>query len=78
MTAEFAELPWIYFESDGTPIVARYGSDVRQPPRYDLEAVRASLRIEKTCEAGWGEARAIVWRRLRRGPGRPANRRRAG
>lgn len=59
MTAEFAELPWIYFESDGSPIVARYGSDVRQAPRYDLEAVREGLRIDAAREASWGAARAL-------------------
>jgi hypothetical protein len=61
VTAEFAALPWIYFESDGGPIVARYGSANRVPPRYDLEAVRDSLRIEKDTvkDATWGESRGI-------------------
>jgi len=59
ITAEFAELPWIYFESEGGPIVARYGSANRAVPRYDLEAARASLRIETVKDAGWGEPRGI-------------------
>ncbi len=56
VTARFAELPWIYFESKGT-ILARYGNSTLPPPRYDLEAVRPSLRIERVPEARWGEPR---------------------
>ena len=56
VTARFAELPWIYFESKGT-ILARYGNSTLPPPRYDLEAVRPSLRIEQVPEARWGEPR---------------------
>jgi hypothetical protein len=59
VVAEFAELPWIYLESDGSPLVARYGSATREFPRYDLEAVRDSLRIETAREAHWGDARAM-------------------
>ena len=55
-TARFAELPWIYFESKGT-VVARYGNSTLPPPRYDLEAVRPSLRIDQVPEARWGEPR---------------------
>lgn len=57
VTAVFAELPWIYFESPGDSIVARYGAASLPAPRYDLEAVRATLTIDKTMEATWGEAR---------------------
>jgi hypothetical protein len=57
VTAIFAELPWIYFESTGDSIVARYGAASLPAPRYDLEAVRATLAIDKTMEATWGEAR---------------------
>ena len=57
ITAVFAELPWIYFESTGDSIVARYGAASLQAPRYDLEAVRTTLTIDKTMEATWGEAR---------------------
>ena len=56
VTARFAELPWIYFESKGT-VLARYGNSTLPPPRYDLEAVRPSLRIEQVPEARWGEPR---------------------
>jgi hypothetical protein len=56
VTARFAELPWIYFESKGT-VLARYGNSTLPPPRYDLEAVRPSLRIDQVPEARWGEPR---------------------
>ena len=56
VTARFAELPWIYFESEGT-VLARYGNAALPPPRYDLEAVRPSLRIDQVPEARWGEPR---------------------
>lgn len=58
ITAVFAELPWIYFESTGDAVVARYGNATLQAPRYDLEAVRTTLTIDRTMEATWGEARA--------------------
>ena len=56
VTARFAELPSIYFESQ-TAVVARYGNSTLPPPRYDLEAVRRSVRIDQVTEARWGEAR---------------------
>ena len=56
--AIFADLPWIYFESDGTALTARYGNPALGPPRYDLEAVRATLRIDAVADAAWGEPRA--------------------
>jgi hypothetical protein len=59
VVAEFAELPWIYFESDGSPLVARYGSAGAEPPRYDLEAVRETLRIDSAREAQWASAKAL-------------------
>ena len=43
VTAVFAELPWIYFESPGGPLTARYGDPRLAAPRYDLEAVRADV-----------------------------------
>lgn len=57
ITAVFAGLPWIYFESTGDSIVARYGAASLQAPRYDLEAVRATVAIDTTPDATWGEAR---------------------
>jgi hypothetical protein len=53
--AIFADLPWIYFESDGTALSARYGNPSLSPPRYDLEAVRDSLRVDTVADAAWGE-----------------------
>jgi hypothetical protein len=57
VTAIFAELPWIYFESPGDTVIARYGNPSLQAPRYDLEAARTSLAIDTTADAAWGEAR---------------------
>ena len=56
VTARFAELPSIYFESH-TAVLARYGNPTLPPPRYDLEAVRRTVRIEQVAEARWGEPR---------------------
>jgi hypothetical protein len=58
VTAVFAALPWIYFESPGGSLVARYGNATLGAPRYDLEAVRDRLRIGTVAGAAWGEARA--------------------
>ncbi len=58
ITAVFADLPWIYFESPGDAVVARYGNPSLQAPRYDLEAVRPTLAINTTMDAMWGEVRA--------------------
>jgi hypothetical protein len=38
--------------------VARYGHPSLQAPRYDLEAERATLEIDETVDASWGEAQA--------------------
>jgi hypothetical protein len=57
ITAVLAALPWIYFESNGDTVIARYGNPSLKAPRYDLEAVRPSLSITSTMEAAWGEAR---------------------
>ena len=57
ITAVFADLPWIYFESPGDAVVARYGNPSLQAPRYDLEAVRPTLAINSVMEAMWGEVR---------------------
>lgn len=57
-TAVFATLPWIYFESSGGGLVARYGNSTLASPRYDLEAVRDKLRIDTVAGAAWGDARA--------------------
>ena len=58
--AIFADLPWIYIESDGGALVARYGNRSLAPPRYDLEAMRDTLRtsIGTVASATWGDARS--------------------
>jgi len=43
VTAVFAELPWIYFESEPASLTARYGDPKLAAPRYDLEAARATI-----------------------------------
>ena len=60
VSAEFAELPFVYFESTGNPIVARFGDRRLDAPRYDLEAARDGIRIESVPEARWGEPRAVT------------------
>jgi hypothetical protein len=57
ITAEFAELPWIYFEAPGGALTARYGNPQLEAPRYDLEAARPALRIETVADATWGAPR---------------------
>jgi hypothetical protein len=57
ITAAFAELPWIYFESNADTVIARYGNHTLKAPRYDLEALRPTLSIATAKEAMWGEAR---------------------
>jgi hypothetical protein len=60
VSAVFAELPWIYLEAPGGPIVARYGSATLQNPTYDLEALRPSIDLAALRVATWGEARSLV------------------
>lgn len=60
VSVEFAELPWIYFEAPGGPLTARYGRTGAAAPRYDLEAVRASVKLPDVPEAAWGEPSAAV------------------
>ena len=52
---ELAELPWLYFESPGGPLTARYGSKSATPPSYDLEAVRDRLKLADVPVTSWGE-----------------------
>ena len=58
VAAEFAELPWIYFEAAEPPVAARYGSAPLAAPHFDLEAARSTLHIETIANASWGEPRA--------------------
>jgi len=58
VSAVFAELPWIYLDSPGGALTARYGNDGLTAPRYDIEAARSQIRIETIAEAKWGAPRA--------------------
>ena len=58
ITAEFAELPWIYFEAPEGALAARYGNPSLPAPKYDLEAARPAVRIETATDAAWGVPRA--------------------
>jgi uncharacterized protein DUF3999 len=60
VVAHLAEMPWIYFESPGGSMVARWGDRRSTAPRYDLEAARASLAIESVPDATWGEVRTLA------------------
>jgi hypothetical protein len=55
VVAEFAEMPWIYFEAPAGAVVARYDDRRASAPSYDLEAARASIRISDVPVATWGE-----------------------
>ncbi|MFZ2489922.1 MAG: DUF3999 family protein, partial [Thermoanaerobaculia bacterium] len=48
INARFPAQPWIYFESNGAPLIARYGDDRAASPRYDLEAQRGRIRRDTT------------------------------
>ena len=52
VTAVFAELPWIYFESTGGSITARSGDPRLAAPRYDLEAIRNDVPVQ-LAKASW-------------------------
>jgi hypothetical protein len=54
LTAVFAELPTIYFESDGSPLIARYGDATLPAPVYDLEAARPTIVVDAARSATWG------------------------
>jgi hypothetical protein len=60
VTAVFAELPWIYFDSAAGTITARYGDARLDRPTYDLEAARADIPRATVARAAWGEERAIA------------------
>ncbi len=67
ISALMAELPVIFFESEGGAMIARYGNRTMEAPTYDLEALRASIDPSKLPDAAWGEPRAVIER-----PGSPA------
>lgn len=60
VSVEFAELPWIYFESPGGSLVARYGDRAAAPPTYDLEAAREGVKLRELPEATWGAVRELT------------------
>jgi hypothetical protein len=60
VSLELAELPWIYFEAPAGPLTARYGRSGVSAPSYDLEAVRATVKLADVPEARWGDPRAAI------------------
>jgi hypothetical protein len=54
---ELADLPSIYLDSTGVPVVARFGNRTAQAPSYDLEAARNTLDIDKVATGEWGALR---------------------
>ena len=59
VTARFAQLPWIYFEAPGRPVIARYGDPRLHPAEYDLEAARDAIDIAAVHEASWADERRL-------------------
>jgi len=59
-TAIFATLPFVFFESDGRPLTARYGNDRVRAPRYDLEAERDRVASLPLATARWDSPREIA------------------
>lgn len=57
VTAVFAELPWIYLETNAGTLTARYGNTTLRSPAYDLEAVRDRVSMGGLPEGKWGEPR---------------------
>jgi hypothetical protein len=59
ISAVLAERPWIYFDARpldaarGGSVVARYGNGALTAPRYDLEAARGAIDIDRVQEARW-------------------------
>ena len=59
-TAVFATLPFIFFESTGDTLVARFGSDRLAAPKYDLEAERDRVPSLTLATAHWGASRDVT------------------
>jgi hypothetical protein len=55
VSVELATLPWIFFEAPEGQLTARYANPAAPPPRYDIEARRASIRLEALPEASWAD-----------------------
>ena len=69
IVARFVPQPWIYFESDGTPLTAQYGDPAARAPRYDVEALRKFVEHEQVARASWGPAAQAVRVRTDKGVG---------
>ena len=59
-TAVFATLPFIFLESTGDTLVARFGSDRLAAPKYDLEAERDHVPALTLATAHWGASREVA------------------
>lgn len=59
-TAVFATLPFIFFESTGDSVVARFGNDRLTAPKYDLEAERDRVPSLALATAHWGASREVA------------------
>ncbi len=61
--AIFAPLPFVFFQSaNGAALRATYGVERREPivpPRYDLEALRDTVKDIAAAAATWGQPRAM-------------------
>jgi hypothetical protein len=57
---ELADLPSIYVDSRGVPIVARFGNRTAQAPSYDLEAARKTIDIDNVAAGEWEAGREIA------------------
>lgn len=56
-TAVFAMLPFVFFESNGDTLLARFGDERASAPRYDLEADREKVSSLTLSTAHWGTPR---------------------
>jgi Protein of unknown function (DUF3999) len=56
-TAVFATLPFVFFESAGDTLIARYGNERLTAPNYDLEAERNRIPSLTLATAHWGPSR---------------------
>lgn len=60
VSVELAELPAIYFEAPGGPLVARYGDRTLEMPEYDLQVLGTRLDPAGVPPASWGEPRRLA------------------
>jgi uncharacterized protein DUF3999 len=59
-TAVFAMLPFVFLESNGDTLVARFGDERATAPQYDLEAEREKVPSLKLSTARWGVPREVA------------------